>query len=79
MSNRLSRLKDSSDIVFKKAPRSINVFIVIKNSAKSSVSEEINYVTKNEVEIALMRGYQKVVVLDVDASTVLAMNFLDNV
>lgn len=76
MSNRISRLKDSSDIVFKKAPHSIDVFVVIKGS---EIFNGAKYVTKEKVSFTLKYRSNKVVVFDEDLSTVLAVNFLDNV
>lgn len=76
MSNRIQRFKEYADIVFKKAPRSLDVFIVLSNKNKS---DEIKYVAKEHVERALRNGRSKVVVLDEDGTSLIAINYLDNV
>ncbi|GIN67026.1 hypothetical protein J41TS2_24470 [Bacillus sonorensis] len=77
MSKKIPRIREASDIVFKKHAKGINVFMITKNNGKGCIDKDIQLVTKNEVEFELLNG-QKVTVFD-ENNDVIAINFLDNV
>ncbi|MCY8549391.1 hypothetical protein MOD25_05675 [Bacillus haynesii] len=79
MSKKIPRIRESSDIVFKKHAKGIDVFMITKNNGKGCIDEGVQLVTKNEVEVEFeLRNGQKVAVFD-ENNDIIAINFLDNV
>ncbi|QPK89812.1 hypothetical protein IEN91_05075 [Bacillus velezensis] len=76
MSNKIPRIREASDIVFKKHAKGMGVFMITKNNGRGYIDESIQLVTKNEVEIELQSG-RKIAVFD-ENNDIIAINFLDN-